>query len=378
MKLQAARRWMAGVVAISAMVSLGFGVVAAPGVGASGISAGDEPFPDAWFFDGPNRPAPLKSLEGKPAKEIEIETWIGDPVSLSKLRGKVVIVDFWATWCGPCMAAVPENVELVEKYKEKGLAFVGVHDASSGWDSAPQVVKDKKINYPVGKDKSGAKTGVSTEAYQLQFWPTYVAIDRKGIVRAAGLMPQHVEDVVKVLLAEEGPSEAEVAKGFGPEVFAGGAKRPESLRAMEGKPAPALTGETWLGTRAGEALPKGEVGVVYFANPGLPMTLEHLKQIAALEAEFGARGVHFVGVCAEGDAWKGLEPAVKAAKVAMSFVQDAARKDAKEGEATGVNASAWGVKFAPALVVVDRAGNVRAAGVKAEKLKGVVESLLGE
>lgn len=48
--------------------------------------------------------------------------------------------------------------------------------------------------------------------------------------------------------------------------------------------------------------------------------------------------MHCVGVCAEGDAWKTLEPAVKAAKVAMAFVQDAARKDAKEGEAMGVNA----------------------------------------
>ena len=342
------------------------------------IAGGDEPFPDAWFFDGANRPAPLKSLEGKPAKELEIETWIGDAVSLSKLRGKVVVVDFWATWCGPCMAAVPENVELVEKYKEKGLAFVGVHDAASGWDSAPQVVKEKKINYPVGKDKSGAKTGASTEAYQLQFWPTYVAIDKKGIVRAAGLMPQHVEDVVKALLAEEGPSEAEVAKGFGPEVFAGGAKRPESLRAMEGKPAPAIAGETWLGTKPEQALPKGEVGVVYFANPSLAMTAAHLKTLAGLETEFAARGVRFVGVCGEGEAWKALEPVAKASKVAMAFVQDANRKDAKDGEAAGAIAAAWGVRFGPALVVVDRAGNVRAAGVRPEKLKGVVETLLGE
>lgn len=62
----------------------GSGVVAARAAGVLEISAGDEPFPDVWFFDGPNGPAPLKSLEGKPA-EIEIETWIGDPVSLSKL-----------------------------------------------------------------------------------------------------------------------------------------------------------------------------------------------------------------------------------------------------------------------------------------------------
>ena len=85
-------------------------------------------FPDDHFFSGADRPAGLKSLEGKPAPKLTLDAWIGDETSLEDLRGKVVVVDFWATWCGPCMAAIPKNVALVEKLGSEGLAFIGVHD----------------------------------------------------------------------------------------------------------------------------------------------------------------------------------------------------------------------------------------------------------
>jgi len=350
---------------------------------------GEPGIPDEWFFNGAQRPAALKGMEGKPAPTLTLESWIGDEVVLKDQLGKVVIVDFWATWCGPCMAAIPKNIEMVKKYGDKGLVFVGVHDANSGWEEAAGVVKQRKINYPVAKDKGGA----SAKAYQVQFWPTYVAIDRKGVVRAAGLMPNHVEDVVKLLLAEEGPSAAEVKSGFGPEIYLGGVNRPATLKAVEGKAAPAIVGETWLGKPVGAEAWKGSVVVLHFANPASAASKKSIAGFAELEKEFANRGVTFIGVSDASGPWAEVEAMVKGAKVEMPFVQDVAAKPASSDSTTkesltkpaaptarvlGANATAYGVRFFPATVVVDRKGIVRAAGVKPEKVKEVVEALLAE
>ena len=78
-------------------------------------------FPKEWYVRDGEGLEELRNLEGKPAQEISIAEWKGEASPLAQLKGKVIVLDFWATWCGPCMAAIPKNIEFINKHKDKGM-----------------------------------------------------------------------------------------------------------------------------------------------------------------------------------------------------------------------------------------------------------------
>ena len=160
-------------------------------------------FPDSWTWDkDPENRALHAALEGKPMPTLaELSGWINGEVKAADLKGKVVLVDFYATWCGPCMAAIPHNNELLKQYKDKGLVIVGVCTSGRGQEKFAANAKEKGIEYPVARDAKQK----SEKAWQAHYYPTYAVVDRKGIVRVIGLQPHNVEKVVKKLLAEPAP-----------------------------------------------------------------------------------------------------------------------------------------------------------------------------
>jgi thiol-disulfide isomerase/thioredoxin len=160
-------------------------------------AAGEFPVSWTWDEEASVRSAHAK-LEGTKMPALDVVDWQNGQVKPEQLKGKVVLVDFYATWCGPCIAAIPHNNELLKKYRDKGLMIVGVCTSGRGQEKMEQAVKDKGMQYPTARDPQLK----SAKAWAVSYYPTYALVDRNGIVRIIGLQLDHVEPVVQKLLAE--------------------------------------------------------------------------------------------------------------------------------------------------------------------------------
>ena len=120
----------------------------------------------------------------------------GDWVTLNELKGKVVLLNFWGTWCGPCRREIPAFINLTEKYKKDGLEIVGI-TLTSGSPSNIRSFADKwGINYTLLTDIEGNETQTVTALYsqatgqRITGIPTTFIIDREGFIRQRYVGPR--------------------------------------------------------------------------------------------------------------------------------------------------------------------------------------------
>jgi thiol-disulfide isomerase/thioredoxin len=135
---------------------------------------------------------------GKEAPEIAGEDLDGRPMRLSDYRGKVVVLVFWATWCGPCMGMVPDERQLVERMAGKPFALLGVNS-----DKDPAKVKaavaSENITWPSFRD--GDTLGSIATAWNVHTWPSIYILDCKGVVRYRDVRGRELADAVDKLIA---------------------------------------------------------------------------------------------------------------------------------------------------------------------------------
>ncbi|HLJ48561.1 MAG TPA: redoxin domain-containing protein [Bryobacteraceae bacterium] len=125
-----------------------------------------------------NIPGERPNLAGRPAMDFTLKNLNGEKVTLSDLRGQVVLIDFWASWCGPCRHELPTIEKLHREYENKGLVVLGINDEDSGL--AKKFLVKNEYTIPVLMD---AKKEVA-KAYGTRAIPTVVVVDKNGVIRA--------------------------------------------------------------------------------------------------------------------------------------------------------------------------------------------------
>jgi peroxiredoxin len=136
----------------------------------------------------------------KPAPEFALQDSSGKTISLKNYRGKVVLLDFWATWCHGCKEEIPWFSEFARIYGAKGLTVVGISLDGDGWKVVKPFIDTAKVPYPIllGNDATAKKYGIEN-------MPDTFLIDREGRIAAAyaGLVDKdNVESNIRSMLSQ--------------------------------------------------------------------------------------------------------------------------------------------------------------------------------
>jgi thiol-disulfide isomerase/thioredoxin len=156
----------------------------------------------------------IKEAVGKPFKLEFTDAIKGTPITMASLKGKVVIVDFWATWCGPCVAEMPNMKKLYAEYKDKGVEFIGVSldqpKEQGGLDKLKEFVQQNKIEWPQYYQGNFWQSDFSS-SWGINSIPCVFAVDAEGNLASTEARGK-LESLIPELLAKAEKNKKPVAK----------------------------------------------------------------------------------------------------------------------------------------------------------------------
>lgn len=140
--------------------------------------------------------------EGAPAPDFTLATADGQSLGLTDLRGQVVILNIWASWCGPCRLEMPAIERFYQAQRQRGVEVLAVNSTfQDSEENAQNFARELGLTFPIVFDRDGAVT----RRYQIHGLPTTFVLDRRGVIRSVtigGTTAAALQSIVDPLLAE--------------------------------------------------------------------------------------------------------------------------------------------------------------------------------
>ena len=144
-----------------------------------------------------------KNAVGQPYTDFEMTTPEGNPIKISDIvsKNKITVLDFWASWCGPCMAEAPDMVRLYRKVHTQGVEFIGVSldTDEKAWKKA---IADKGLIWPQGSELKEWQHNNGAKLYTVEGIPYTVVLSQEGTILAKGLRAEQLEDFINATLKQ--------------------------------------------------------------------------------------------------------------------------------------------------------------------------------
>ncbi len=219
---------------------------------------------------------------GDKAPEIEAENWYNsdDTVTLKSLRGKVAVVEFWATWCPPCRTSIPHLNKLHDQYKDRDVVIIGL--SRENRSKVEGFVEKMDMRYIVG-DGSG-----TIDLYGVEGIPTAFVLDTNGTVLWRGHPMNKLEDAIDQALAKA-PKKKQ------------GSSSKSSDRSEEAKQAPEISAQAWYNSDGPVSLAslRGQIAVVEFWATWCPPCRDSIPHLNEVHDLYRDKGVTIIGLSDE-------------------------------------------------------------------------------